>query len=158
LSDVAKKLGSDVPFFLLGGTALTEGRGEVLKQLPSMPKLWLVLTCPPISLEGKTRRLYSLIQPSHYTDGSYTQRLISQMQARPSLDGLLYNVFEKVAHLAYTELHKYIEQLKTAGMSRSMLAGAGPALFSFVKNELEGKEAMTKLSAAQTKAYLAHSL
>lgn len=158
LSDVAKKLGSDVPFFLLGGTALIEGRGEVLKPLPLIPKMWLVVAYPPISLEGKTRRLYSLIQPSHYTDGSYTERLINQMQARPSLNGLLYNVFEKVADLAYPELHKYLEQLKTAGLRRSMLAGAGPALFSFVKNELEGKEAITKLSVAQTKAYLAHSL
>lgn len=43
LYDICLALGSDVPYFLMGGTALCEGRGEILTKLPELPDCWLVL-------------------------------------------------------------------------------------------------------------------
>src|SRR5262249_43935983 len=50
LEELASSLGSDVPFFVHGGTALIQGRGEVVHPLPDAEPLWLVLAKPAISL------------------------------------------------------------------------------------------------------------
>jgi 4-diphosphocytidyl-2-C-methyl-D-erythritol kinase len=47
---LASRLGSDVPFFLLGGTALGLGRGEELYPLPNLPRYWVVLAIPPFGI------------------------------------------------------------------------------------------------------------
>jgi len=49
LAALAAQLGSDVVFFLYGGTALASGRGEIIKPLPTAGKFWLVLVIPSFS-------------------------------------------------------------------------------------------------------------
>ena len=51
LLELATRLGSDVAFFLHGGTALVEGRGEKVAPLPSLPQRWVVLVVPPSGVE-----------------------------------------------------------------------------------------------------------
>jgi 4-diphosphocytidyl-2-C-methyl-D-erythritol kinase len=65
LAEVAALIGSDVPFFLYGGTCQAEGRGEKLTRLPDIEKKWFILVKPPLLVQpGKTGRLYGLIGPS----------------------------------------------------------------------------------------------
>ncbi len=54
LAEMAAALGSDVPFFLEGPTALVEGRGERVTRIPSPPPGWAVLVCPRYDLKNKT--------------------------------------------------------------------------------------------------------
>ena len=73
LTEPAAKLGSDVAFFLYGGTALAKGRGEQITPLPPAPEHWLVLLKPAIKpVPSKTAQLYSRLNPSHYTSGQHT--------------------------------------------------------------------------------------
>jgi 4-diphosphocytidyl-2-C-methyl-D-erythritol kinase len=59
LAEMASSLGSDVPFFLFGGTALVCGRGDVVTLLPALSRMWVVLLVPPVERAvGKTGRLY----------------------------------------------------------------------------------------------------
>jgi 4-diphosphocytidyl-2-C-methyl-D-erythritol kinase len=75
-------LGSDVPFFLYGGTAVASGRGENVISMPPIHKLNLVLLRPPIkSISGKTAQLYSQIKPVHFTQGKYTEKLTDHIRS-----------------------------------------------------------------------------
>ena len=56
LMEIAAELGSDVPFFLVGGLALATGRGESVRQLPDLPAFGLVVCTPPIQIS--TREVY----------------------------------------------------------------------------------------------------
>ena len=77
LIGLADRLGSDVPFFLYGGTALIEGRGEIVTPLPSLPRTWLVLAIPPVpTLSEKTKQLYNSLDSNHYTNGEITRKLV----------------------------------------------------------------------------------
>ncbi|MCJ7604690.1 MAG: 4-(cytidine 5'-diphospho)-2-C-methyl-D-erythritol kinase, partial [Dehalococcoidales bacterium] len=77
LAELGSKLGSDVAFFLSGGTALAEGRGELVTLLPSLPRKWVVLMMPEVPVEaGKTAEMYFNLKPEHYTDGQTTRRLV----------------------------------------------------------------------------------
>ncbi len=51
--DIAVQLGSDVPYFLVGGTALALGRGEEVYPLEDLPRLWVVLVFPPFGVSTK---------------------------------------------------------------------------------------------------------
>ena len=96
LGEMAARLGSDVGFFLKGGTALIGGRGEKIIPLPSIPQMWLVLVMPDMPVEtGKTGRMYSSLKPSSFTDGSITHKMAESLnQGRPFRPAMLFNVFE----------------------------------------------------------------
>src|SRR5207253_4919427 len=92
LAAVAAGLGSDVPFFLRGGTQLAEGRGERLTPLPDVGESWLVIVTPPITLEQKTARLFGLLGPGEWSDGSVTRTLSAELaERRPIRPSLLFN-------------------------------------------------------------------
>ena len=80
LTGLAVRLGSDVPFFLSGGTALAEGRGERITPLPTPPTTWLALALQPNPLENKTAAAYKALTPRDYTDGQKTARLASLLK------------------------------------------------------------------------------
>ena len=70
LVELAARLGSDVPFFIHGGAALIEGRGENVTPLPASAPRWFVLLNPPLpKMANKTQQLYSRLDSSHFTDG-----------------------------------------------------------------------------------------
>ena len=171
LQSIATSLGSDVPFFLRGGTALGEGRGEIMTELHPLPQLWMVLCCPPsrsssgstsFPSPSKTARLYSMLTPENYTDGSHTSRMVdfiessrispigtSQAAPLPSL----FNVFETLAPSAFGEFEIARQALVEAGVRSTYLSGAGPALFTFVSNKGEGKRIVKSLKESGLEAY-----
>lgn len=140
LAALAAELGSDVPFFLFGGTALATGRGEKVQPLPPARQANLVLAFPPLLLPGKTRRLYALLTPDHYGHGAATERLCQRLaRGDPIADGDLYNAFEIVAALAFPELARWQAALVGVGALKVHLAGSGPALFTLVPDAEAGQ-------------------
>ena len=95
---MAAQLGSDVPFFVTGGTALVEGRGERVSNVKTPPTLWLVLAFPDHRLENKTATAYRALTPSHYTDGRRTADLVKRIEADSEIGhDSFFNVFDRVA-------------------------------------------------------------
>ena len=76
LALVAAGLGSDVPFFLWGGTALAQGRGEQITPLPPLPPVPVTLVCPRTTLPNKTASMYACLTPAHFSDGGVTRRIV----------------------------------------------------------------------------------
>ncbi len=75
LAEMGTEIGSDVAFFVHGGTALAEGRGERVTPLPDISPVWLVLLVPHFRLPAKTRRMYDALTPADFSDGSRTEAL-----------------------------------------------------------------------------------
>ena len=147
LAQIAAGLGSDVPFFLRGGTALAEGRGETVMPLPDAPETWIVLVVPPISMPEKTRRMYAALEPSDYTQGSHSQTLVDELAAgKPIDDEILYNAFERAAFEVFAGLEKYREWMLAAGAARVHLAGSGPSLFALASGETEARAMRARMN------------
>ena len=159
LGSVAAGIGSDVGFFLHGGTALGEGRGERILPLPDAPEAWLVVLTPPISLAEKTRRMYGALRPGDFTDGSMTQRLADRIRADQGVRASdLYNAFERAAGEAFEGLGAYREAMLRAGAKDVHLAGAGPGMFSLYGSRAEAEAVAGKLGDAGGRTFVARTL
>ncbi len=146
LVEVAAGLGSDVPFFVYGGAALAEGRGERVTPLSEPPPTWLVLLAPPLELPEKTRRMYAALTPADFSDGSRADAIVRRIREGGAVDdGSLYNVFERVAYEVFEGLDAYRDALLTAGVRRVHLAGSGPALFALGADEDEARSVHARL-------------
>jgi 4-diphosphocytidyl-2-C-methyl-D-erythritol kinase len=146
LQRVAARLGSDVPFFVRGGTQLATGRGEVLRPLPDPPPRWLVLLTPPITLERKTERLYAMLDPAHFTDGARSHALAERLAAGGTVEEAdLYNVFETVAAAAFAGLNAYRRRLAATVGAPAHLCGAGPTLFALAADAAAARRAAARL-------------
>lgn len=148
LEEIAATLGSDVPFFIRGGTALAEGRGEKLTPLPALPLHWLVLLYPTLPMpENKTRELYKMLTRHHYSNGSVTRALVGALQKGENPpQSLFFNNFEQVVYERFFELDQYRQALVDAGAEHVRVSGSGPTLFSIVHDEAEARQIVAKLT------------
>jgi 4-diphosphocytidyl-2-C-methyl-D-erythritol kinase len=158
LLELAVKLGSDVAFFLYGGTALVEGRGEVVTPLPSLPSMWVVLVVPNVlRLPDKTGQLYASLKTNHYTDGQTTERLVAELKEgkEPSL---LFNTFENVVFSRFSELKTYRDHITKMGARNIHLAGSGPALFSLTQEKARAEDLYLRCQQQNMETYLMETL
>jgi len=160
LTDLAARLGSDVAFFLYGGTALAKGRGEQITPLSPVPQLWLVLLKPPVEpVPSKTAQLYSQLNPSHFTSGQFTEKLVAHLNHGGKVeDSFLLNAFEQVAFDFFPRLSEYRSILLKAGARSVHLAGSGPALFTLAPDKARGEAILKRQEDEGQKAYLVHTV
>ena len=139
LVELAGQLGSDVPFFLVGGTALGWGRGTEVVPLPDLPQETSLLLLYP-HLEISTSEAYSLGKWGTYCGTRKLTREWAETTMRdllravgPKGDGwsFLENDFEDVVFAHYPVLTEAREALKKAGCERVMLCGSGSTLLGF---------------------------
>ena len=143
--EMAAQLGSDVFFFLGGGTALVEGRGEVVSMLPTLPPTWVVLVLSGAPVEaGKTAAMYSKLKPAHFTDGSITQKLVDAIIDGRNIDpSFLFNTFENIAFQDST-LQAVKEHLIKIGAPHVNLCGSGPALYTIFDSQSVAEDIYTR--------------
>lgn len=154
LLELAANLGSDVPFFLYGGTAMVAGRGEVVTPLPPFPHRWVVLVIPNVPRPpDKTAKLYTSLNASHYTDGKITQRMVKELKEgrEPST---FFNTFENVAFARGSALKVYRDHIRKLGAPHVHLAGSGPALFTLFKEKSRAEELYTRCQQQNMETYL----
>jgi 4-diphosphocytidyl-2-C-methyl-D-erythritol kinase len=156
LQALTQQLGSDVSFFLSGGTALMEGRGEKVTPLPPMPHQWVILIIPEVPrLPGKTKRVYSMLRPSHYTDGKITEKLITFLKSGGEFSSsLLYNVFENVVFGSGEELTILRDHLLKIGAPNIHLAGSGPTMFTLLEDKSQAEDLLVRLKNQRIEAFL----
>ncbi len=160
LLELASQLGSDVAFFLYGGTALVEGRGEKVTPLPPLPHMWVVLMIPPVpELAGKTEQLYASLKASHYTDGQITERLAKELRKGGKfISSLLFNTFENVAFTRFLGLSVARSHIIKLGATDVHLAGSGPTLFTLVKDRTQAEDLCIRLQQQKFELYLTETL
>ena len=132
------------------------GRGEKITALPPVPHQWVILIVPNVSgIPGKTKRLYNMLQPSHFTDGKITDKLVTDLKSGAELStSLLFNTFENVVFTRGEELTDYRDHLLKLGAPNVHLAGSGPTLFILLDKKSQAEELLQRLQDRKMEAYL----
>ncbi len=137
----AVKLGADVPFCLLGGTALAEGIGEILTPLPPLPPCSLLLAKPPVSIS--TKEAYDGLDQSRPAVRPDIDRTISALY-KGDLEALalsLSNVFEPGACLRHPEILRLRTLMTKSGAIAACMSGSGPTVYGIFENEEKAAKA-----------------
>ena len=139
LTPLAARLGSDVPFFLHGGTAMVHGRGEKVRPMPPADLEWVIILAPAISVPRKTAALYSKLTGSDHTKGALTRKLEARIRGGSHVPPqFLFNAFDDVALDTYPGLRQYWDTLHSLGAREIHIAGSGPALYAPVSRKEVG--------------------
>jgi 4-diphosphocytidyl-2-C-methyl-D-erythritol kinase len=131
LGEIGAGLGSDVPFFLAGGTAAGAGRGELIKPLPDAPGAHLLVVSPPVKVS--TPEAYKLLNAPALTKvGAAVNFYISHEGAdfRGSLREVLANDFEPAVFRQFPEIERARDALIRAGATGALLSGSGSSVFA----------------------------
>jgi len=136
IAAAAASLGSDPPFFVVGGTAALSGRGEQVEPLPDAVAPPIMLATPPSALRlEKTASMFRALTPDMYGDGDATLGVRETVLAgRPVRDEDLHNVFERVTLTLQPNTARAMEALRSQGHAPH-LAGAGPAFFLLLPDQ-----------------------
>jgi 4-diphosphocytidyl-2-C-methyl-D-erythritol kinase len=134
LSKLGAELGSDVPFFVRGGTALASGRGEHLEQLRDVGLQHLVVAWPTVPpTREKTASMYAALE--RFDAGGRTAALGAKIeQGRLPRDDDLYNAFEEALAGCNPPARQAFDDAALLGMGQPHLCGAGPGFF-FLRGE-----------------------
>lgn len=162
LASIAAGLGSDVSFFIWGGTALAQGRGEQISRLLSVPPLAVTLVFPDLGIENKTAAMYSKLSMSQFSDGGITRRMVQAINSgqfvRESMSGMLFNAFSEIAGWTYPGLFDMGMQVADQGGPPLHLCGAGPALFTLPSSEEEHHRIAELLQPHRAGVYLVNTV
>ena len=130
LESLAVRLGSDVPFFLQGGTALGEGRGEKLTPL-KQPALGSIVVAQP-GEQVSTARAYEMLSRDDFSDGQTTKDLFEALKDDPNVSAhldLLSNTFQEPGQRQHPQIEALREQMIDEGALTALLCGSGSCVF-----------------------------
>lgn len=139
------KLGADVPYCIMRGTALAEGIGEKLSVLPPMVKCPVLIAKPGISVS--TKFVYENLKLDHKMVHPDIDRLVDDITAKDlhAIAGDMGNVLETVTIPNYPIIARIKEYMMEHGALNAMMSGSGPTVFGLFENEdvaMEAYEAM----------------
>lgn len=155
---IASTLGADVPYCLSGGTKLTEGIGDIMTKIPSMPKSYVVLSTPPISVS--TPWAYTEYDKCEKTIFPDTNGMINAIKNNNYGDICkhLSNVFEDVTLKEYHVIKTIREQLLEFGADASLMSGSGPTVFGLFSEYKKAKAAHDNLCKTFKDTFLTTTL
>lgn len=128
------RIGADVPYCIMGGTALSEGIGEILTPLPAPPKASLLIAKPDINVS--TRFVYENLHADTLNDHPDIDGMAEALK-QGSLKGItekMGNVLETVTVNAYPVIAQLKEVMRKGGAENSLMSGSGPAVFGIYKD------------------------
>jgi len=137
--ELALQLSSDSPFFICSGCALVEGIGGDIKTTSRLKNLWAVIITPiNISIENKTKHMYSLLTDKHYTNGAITTEIFNSL-SQPNANNIQIlknsmNTFEYVIDDIFSEYKDLKKKFLDMGAPFVRLSGSGPSFFSIFDN------------------------
>ena len=147
---IAESLGSDVPFFLYGGTALGMGRGEIVEPIPEFDERHMLVVAPDVSVA--TRDAFKRLKLRALTKQESNRRLQICRFELESADfryTAFQNDFETTVFAAYPEVERVKHRLLDLGAERAMLSGSGGSVFAIFDKE-ETRQAALKALGNET--------
>ena len=134
LAELGAQVGSDVPFCVLCGTAMVEGRGERLRKLPDLPDCVFVVCKPDFSVSTPElfRKIDSVAIP-HRPDNQAMENALLMGDLTKVAENV-YNVFDPVVTAEHLELN-YIKSIcNSYGAMCQQMTGSGSAVFAMMPN------------------------
>jgi 4-diphosphocytidyl-2-C-methyl-D-erythritol kinase len=131
----ALQLGADIPFCILGGTALAEGIGEDLSELPAPPKASLLVVKPPINVS--TKWVYEQLDAKTLDRHPDIDAMVEALH-NGDLKGIvnnMENVLETVTIKEYPIISDIKKMMVGSGAMNALMSGSGPSIFGIFRNE-----------------------
>lgn len=145
LMELGLKIGADVPFCIMRGTALAEGIGEKLTALPPMPKCPVLIAKPAISVS--TKAVYEglkLYDGMEHPDIDGVMEGIQQKDLK-GVASHMGNILETVTIPMYPVIEDIKKLMLENGALNAMMSGSGPTVFGLFPNEKEIRRAYEAL-------------
>lgn len=135
------KLGADVPYCIMRGTVLSEGIGEILTPVPSLPDCHILIAKPPVSVS--TKHVYENLK-------------LDKIEKHPDIDGMvealriedlhgvtqrMENVLETVTIPEHPEIQQIKELMIKEGALNALMSGSGPTVFGIFDDREKGMRA-----------------
>ncbi|WP_455619860.1 4-(cytidine 5'-diphospho)-2-C-methyl-D-erythritol kinase [Eisenbergiella sp.] len=145
MQSLAVQIGADVPYCIQGGTALSEGIGELLTALPPAPDCFCIIAKPPIYVS--TKFVYEHLQADKLEKHPDIDGIIDSIRAG-SIRGVaerLENVLETVTEKEYPVIAQIKQFLRDRGALGALMSGSGPTVFALYDRKEEASAAYEAL-------------
>ena len=149
LMELGVNIGADVPYCVMGGTALAEGIGEKLTPLAPAPDCYVLVAKPDINVS--TKYVYEHLDAQEIRKHPDIDGMVEAI-AEESLQGILdrmENVLETVTVSAYPIIQKIKDRMKELGAINSLMSGSGPTVFGIFVEKDMARRAYDKLEEEQ---------
>ena len=153
LMERAIKIGADVPYCIMGGTAVSEGIGEILRPLPSVPDCSIVIAKPPIDVS--TKYIYENLHVNTIPKEEHPDmdKVIERLENQDLWGAAAYmeNILERVTQTEYPVIGEIKDVMSTNGAMVSLMSGSGPTVFGLFEDEKAAKRCYEQLRFGQMK-------
>lgn len=141
LQERAVRIGADVPYCIMGGTALAEGIGEKLTPLPALPECSIVLVKPPVRVS--TKAVYQELDMARLgghprIDDQIDAIRSGNLEKTASLCG---NVLESVTVPMHPVIDAIKKKMMECGALNAMMSGSGPTVFGIFRDTAQARAA-----------------
>ncbi|MCL2050325.1 MAG: 4-(cytidine 5'-diphospho)-2-C-methyl-D-erythritol kinase [Lachnospiraceae bacterium] len=139
------KIGADVPYCIVGGTALASGIGEKLTPLPAPPPLKILVITPAISVS--TKWVYENLKLNEINSHPDIESMVTAIH-NGDLEGItarMGNVLETVTARKYPQINEIKEKLSALGAKNTLMSGSGPTVFAIFTDETKAEIAYAKM-------------
>lgn len=149
LMELGVKLGADVPFCVLGRTALSEGIGEILTEIPCLPPCHVLVAKPAVGVS--TAMVYKALDSKPIEQHPDVDGMVEAMrqQRLDAVAQLMGNVLERVT----IPMHPVIDDIKNAmlehGALNAMMSGSGPTVYGIYEGEEDAQAALRAIEKMQ---------
>ncbi len=146
LQKLAVTLGADIPYCILGGTALAEGIGEKLTILPDAPDCFLLVAKPDINVS--TKYVYENLNLPGLKKHPDIDGMVEAIKAgdEAGIIGRMDNVLQSVTETKYPIISELKTFMEENGAKKALMSGSGPTVFGVFDKETDAKEAADKLA------------
>lgn len=143
------KLGADVPYCIIRGTVLAEGIGEILTPLSPMPKCYVLIAKPAISVS--TKMVYEKLDSHEIEDHPDIDGILAGLKAGDlkKVAGSMGNVLERVTVDAYPVIDQIKKMMIKEGALNAMMSGSGPTVFGIFEEKATARKAADAIRDAR---------
>lgn len=154
LMERGAKIGADVPYCVLQGTALSEGIGEILTPLPAMPRCQILLCKPNINVS--TKLVYQNLHADELAFHPDVDGMIDALK-KGDLHGIaeparMANVLETVTETRFPVIAEIKRDMKDAGALNAIMSGSGPTVFGIFDDRRKAEAARKYLKNTRPSA------
>ena len=158
LCEIGASLGADVPYCIIGGTAIASGIGEVLTPIEPLKKLHFLLVKPPVNIS--TAAIYEEIDnsaPLRRPDTAAMREAIRDGHTK-RIAANLCNVMEGVTEKLCPTIIEIKERMLAQGAAGALMSGSGPTVFGIFDNYSRAKRAHDSFSWEYKDTFLAQTI
>jgi len=155
LADLSAGIGSDIPFCVLGGTIMCEGRGEIMRRLPDCPRCVIVGCKPEFSVSTPVlfRKIDSVEIMKHPDNDAMEQAIAAGDILSVSRE--IYNVFDPVVSEDHPEIGHITAICDSHGALASQMTGSGSVVFGVMPDLQSAEKAKAELEKTYSQVFIA---